>query len=173
MTIVISFQKWAIQFRLMITTIEKKGLRERLLTACIAKQQFLIDDLTDRVNEITAADKHHQQLHPLQDFATSDEPSTEINTLKRKIQFAITELDILQIRRRSPDTTHEHVTHGAIVTTNHHTFFVSASIEKISVDGHIYIGISTYSPIYNAMAGKIKGETFVFNDLHYKIKDVF
>lgn len=157
----------------MITTVEKKGLRKKLLTVCIAKQQFLIDDFKERIKELTSADVAFQQGYDQKDMAAQAERSTEINALNREIQFANAELDILQILSLSPDITHHHVTLGAIVITNHYTFFISASLEKIIIDSHVYIGISTHSPIYKAMEGKTKGETFLFDNIHYKIKDIF
>jgi hypothetical protein len=65
------------------------------------------------------------------------------------------------------------VASGAIVVTNRGTFFVSASLEKFTVDGKVYTGISLSSPLYQAMHGKVKGDTISFRGTSYKIKDLF
>jgi hypothetical protein len=157
----------------MITTTEKKGLRKKLINACIAKQQFLIDDFRERLRELKPDEALDNQPYDTKDIAAQAGQTTEINTLNRQIDFAKTELDILQTLSRSPDVDRDAITLGAIVITNHHTFFISASLEKITVDGHVYIGISTHSPIYKTMEGKTKGDTFTYNNVHYKIKDIF
>jgi hypothetical protein len=157
----------------MITTVEKKGLRKKLINACIAKQQFLIDDFKERLRELRSDEALNNQPYDTKDIAAQAERTTEINNLNMQIDFANIELDILQTLGRSPEADRDYITPGAIVITNHYTFFISASLEKITVDGHVYIGISTHSPIYKAMEGKIKGDTFTYNNVHYKIKDIF
>ena len=157
----------------MITTIDKKGLRKKLLDACIAKQQFLIDDFNERLRQLGSDEDLNNQPYDTKDIAAQAERMTEINTLNAQIEFANVELEILQTLSRAPDTDRHYVALGAIVITNHYTFFVSASLEKINVDGHVYIGISTHSPIYKLMEGKTKGDTFTYSNVHYKIKDTF
>ena len=41
------------------------------------------------------------------------------------------------------------------------------------VDGEKYIGISTHSPIFQAMSGKSKGDTFSLKQKKYMITDIF
>ncbi|HEY0769903.1 MAG TPA: hypothetical protein VGD31_06180, partial [Sphingobacteriaceae bacterium] len=83
------------------------------------------------------------------------------------------ELAKLESLKLKQESDHNHVAPGAVVVTNHSTFFISASLEKLIVDGHVYMGISTSSPLYHAMQQKVKGETFSFKGIEYKIKDIF
>lgn len=53
MTRVITLKSVSLEIGMMITVIEKQGLRKKLIDACIAKQQFLIDDFKDRIKALT------------------------------------------------------------------------------------------------------------------------
>ena len=45
--------------------------------------------------------------------------------------------------------------------------------EVIVLDGEEMMGLSTKSPLFQAMSGKKKGDTFSHNNTTYKIRDVF
>ena len=97
----------------------------------------------------------------------------EINTINSLLEFAETELLVLETIKQTVDTKRDSVSLGAIVVTNHNTFFISASLEQFSVDGSKYLGISTKSPLYFAMEGKKIGDSFEYKDKRYTIKDIF
>ncbi|SKC83454.1 hypothetical protein SAMN05660236_4460 [Ohtaekwangia koreensis] len=149
-------------------------MRKKILDACVARQQILIDDFKERIKELTAGQQtNHDESYDQKDLAFNSMQTTEVNALNKELEFANAELDILRILHLSEDVARDHVAPGAVVVTNHHTFFISASLEKFTVDGHLYIGISTSSPLYKAMEGKTKGETFSYSHIAYKIKDIF
>lgn len=158
----------------MITAIEKQGLRKKLLDACIVKQQFLIDDFKGRIRTLTEAQGiGNEESYDSEDTANNSAKATEINELNNLLEFANSELATLENLKTHLTLPLDLVALGAIVATNHHTFFVSASLERFQVEGRIYVGISTSSPIYQAMEGKSKGQTFTFKGRKYKINDVF
>ena len=53
MTEIMIFKSVLLQIRIMITAIDKQGLRKKLIDACVAKQQFLIDDFKGRIKTLT------------------------------------------------------------------------------------------------------------------------
>lgn len=174
MTRVIIISGHQMQIRLMITTVKPKGLRKKLLDACTAKQLLLIDDFKERINALTESEGiGNEESFDNQDVAGNTVRVSEINTLNDLLQFANDELAILENLKKTQDVYRDRVVAGAIVVTNHHTFFISASIENFFVEGHVYIGISTNSPIFKKMEGKSKGDTFSFKELNYTIKDIF
>jgi hypothetical protein len=67
----------------------------------------------------------------------------------------------------------EHVKLGSIVCTNLQNYFISASLGVIESSGKTYMAISTMTPLYQALAGKQKGDKFSFRNTEYKIIDVF
>jgi hypothetical protein len=62
---------------------------------------------------------------------------------------------------------------GSIVCTNLQNYFISASLGEIEHAGKSYMAISTMTPLYQALAGKQKGDKFSFRNTEYKILDVF
>ena len=61
---------------------------------------------------------------------------------------------------------------GAVVSFNSRHFIVCVSTTRFDVDGTTYMGISTGSPIYQAMAGLKAGNSFEFNGSDVTIEDV-
>ena len=174
MTIVIPWCVLGRQIGVMITTAEKTGLRKKMLDACIAKQNFLMDDFRERIKSLAQSKSAgNEDSYDNADMAANEMAVSEINTLNEQLKFAEAELELLENLRITQDLERNDVSLGAIVVTDHHTFFISASLEKFTTEGRSYVGISTYSPIFLAMDGKRKGDSFTFRGVHYKIKDIF
>lgn len=66
----------------------------------------------------------------------------------------------------------DRVAPGAIVSFNDRHFVVCVSTTRFDVDGATYMGISTGSPIYKAMAGLQAGDSFSLNGQDIEIQDV-
>ena len=62
---------------------------------------------------------------------------------------------------------------GSVVITDFQAFFIAISLGEVEVEDKKFFVISTQSPLYQAMAGKKKGETFSFRNKNHKILDVF
>jgi hypothetical protein len=65
------------------------------------------------------------------------------------------------------------VSYGAVVITEIQKLFISTGIGKFEFQGETYYAISGIVPVYKAMEGKKKGDTYVFNGRKIKILDVF
>ncbi|UZD89895.1 GreA/GreB family elongation factor [Cognatishimia activa] len=61
---------------------------------------------------------------------------------------------------------------GAVVRFNNRCFVICVSTTRFDVEGSTYMGISTGSPIYQAMAGLKAGDSFAFNGSEFTIEDV-
>jgi hypothetical protein len=66
----------------------------------------------------------------------------------------------------------ERIMLGALAYTDAKIFLVSVGIGNIEVGDLKVMGISTQSPLYQAMAGRKVGETFVFNGKKYIVKKI-
>ena len=62
---------------------------------------------------------------------------------------------------------------GAVVSFNGRHFIVAVSTTRFDVEGRTYMGISTQSPIYNAMKGLSEGDSFTFNGREMTLDEVF
>jgi transcription elongation GreA/GreB family factor len=61
---------------------------------------------------------------------------------------------------------------GAVVTVNNRHFVIAVPTQMLSIDGIDIIGISTGSPLYEAMAGLRAGDTFEFQQKTFEVTDV-
>lgn len=156
----------------MTTTLNGSGLRSRLLDACITKQQLLINDFRVRLRNLAESQNISGDTYQTDDLSARDKINDETNLLNKQLDFAVEEMALLKRLRDMREQPHQRVGLGAIVVTNRYTFFVSASLEELEVDGRKYIGISTSSPLFTAMVGKKPGDSFSFRGDVYHIKEV-
>jgi len=158
----------------MISTIKKTYLRKELLEAAIAKLQFMIDDCADRLKLLVESDGHSGDAASYDgaDSPGSRPGETTISGLNAELDSANDDFKLLENLKMTQDIDRAKVSLGAIVFTNHQTFFVSAGIEKIVVDGQAFVCISTRSPIYQEMVGLRSGETFRYHSTHYRIREI-
>jgi hypothetical protein len=95
------------------------------------------------------------------------------NAVGDQVSFANREMEILQNMLPTIEDISDTVKLGSVVVTDKDIFFVSASIERMKVNGISVFGLSTESPLYQVMKGKKQGENFSFKDANYRIKEVF
>jgi hypothetical protein len=158
----------------MIATSEKYQLREKLLDACIAKQLLLIDNFKKRIEALTEPEGlGNEELYDSTDQSSNSQKVIEINTLNELLEFAKAELELLEIIKNTQQMERDRPSLGAVIDTNRGTFFISTSLEQCAVGGSTFIGISTKSPLYSAMEGKKKGDSFYYKGTQYKIKDIY
>jgi transcription elongation GreA/GreB family factor len=72
-----------------------------------------------------------------------------------------------------PNKENETIALGSVVITEAQSYFVAISIGEVKIDDGAFYAISTHSPIYKAMSGRRKGETFNFRGKDIKIIDTF
>lgn len=162
------------EISIMTTSIDKSNLKENMLAACIAKQQSLIDDFRERIKSLTEAEGlGNEESYDDSELSIQSSRVSEINTLNQLLEFANQEMELLENLRITHNLIHDRAVVGAVVVTDHKTFYLSASIENFIVDGKAYFGISAHSPLFQAMSGKSKGDSFSFKGKHYKIIDIF
>jgi hypothetical protein len=159
----------------MIITEEKNVLKKKLLQACIKKQQSLIDDFKGRIDALLSIEGlGNEEKYDNNELSQSSQKTDEVNSLNEALEFANEEMKVLQnLATSQSKTEHTRVEPGAVVVTNHESFFISVSAEKIEVDGQAYIGISCHSPLFLAMKEKRKGYKFTSNERPYQIEDIF
>lgn len=154
--------------------MNKTALRQKLLDACIEKQRSLVNDFELRLESIARAQSPATQgSYESAELASHAEAVQEMKTLQEAHEFALRELQLLNNLKITQDISRDFASLGAVVVTDKATFFVCVSIEGFTVDGERYLGISTDSPLFNAMQGKRKGETFSCRGKTYQINDVF
>lgn len=158
----------------MIDTTPKHVFKEKIIDACIKKQQSLIDDFNERIREILDAQGlGNKEKYDNNDVSQRGQAVAEITTLNDALSLANDEMSILQHLKSVKNDGYEIVGPGAIVVTDKAVFFVSVSIEELRADGKTLFGISTKSPLYMAMKGLSEESLFQHNEVTYKIFGIF
>lgn len=155
--------------------MDKKELKKKMLEESIKKHQTVINDFSTRISELKEEEENleYESYNSMARRPYNEQVMPEVEAINRQLQFANEEMDLLYKLQNSEDVMRNEVNLGAAVETDKGTFFVSASIEQFNVDGEEMMGLSTKSPLFQAMSGKKKGDTFSHNDITYKIRDVF
>jgi hypothetical protein len=147
--------------------------RKSVIYAAIQKQEALIRDFKQRINDLMSNDgnvNEEEYDNHLQSFKS--EGLAEVNSLNNELQFAARELEELRkIDWRQDDTDHVHF--GSIVETDEKVFFISISLEEFVADGSEVFGISVNAPLYLAMKDKKVGDPFAFNNIRYQITHIY
>ncbi len=144
--------------------------KQKILDACKTKQLLLIDSFQARYSEMKE-DVYGKPSSPSQSENRSSGKMTLLTTLESELSFARLEMGYLQ--SIDPGIEHDIVSSGAVVVTNHRTFFIGVSSESVDIDGQDIFGISLQAPIYAAMEGKKAGDFFDFRDTSYIIEAVY
>lgn len=152
----------------------KKQLKRNVIDAAVAKQESIVSDFRQRIQELLANDGDvNEEKYDNHVQSLKAQAMTEVNLLKSELELVGTELDDLRRQQGIDAPLSARVEPGAVVVTDKKTFFVSASIENFEVDGKKLFGISTKAPIYQKMKGRKRGNTFTHGSTKYVIKDIF
>ncbi|MGZ5283939.1 MAG: hypothetical protein ACXWEY_16815 [Bacteroidia bacterium] len=146
------------------------SLKAKLLKACIEIQQKRVE--ISRQAMLQAQESANGEKGMMGDKFESFREQMQIDRDMYARQFDESTQVLQVLRKIDPDKSANIPSLGAIVLTDSQSFFVSASLGQVVTDDKNYIAISSQSPMFQAMAGKKKGEKFTFRDKSFLIKDI-
>lgn len=94
----------------------------------------------------------------------------EINNLQRQLNETLNQQAIVQKINPEPSSK---VQNGALIKTDKGLFYISASLGEIIFDNQKIMTVSVESPLVKAMHGKKAGETFMINNIHQTINNIW
>ncbi|WP_227006419.1 hypothetical protein [Rufibacter latericius] len=152
------------------TTLDLE-IKHRLLDECLRQQTDFVDHARQAMEEAQSSANESQGA--IEDKFESFREACHIqrDMFAKQLDEAIGKLSILKRIVRSK--VNEDVSLGSIVRTDAQNYFISVSLGEINIDGEKYFAISAASPVFQAMAGKTKGESFTFRDKKITILDLF
>lgn len=150
--------------------MSQKISKADILTACLEKQQELIDNFTNRIDGVKAEAFSHTET-PSQTDEGSDSSEEMLELMGQELMFVRAEMEIL--RAIDPKNPADHVERGAVVITDQRIFFIGVSTEDIEVGGQKIFGMSEKAPLYSYMKGLKKADSFEFNKTRYHIEDIY
>jgi hypothetical protein len=149
-------------------------LRNRILDACIEKQQRQLDDFNARIKNILAHEGlGNEEEYDNTELAQNAQHADEINALNESLTFANSDMNVLQYLKTLHEVQHSTPEPGAVVMTNRGKFFVSVSVGQVKIDNEIFTGLSTQSQLFLAMKGKQAGNSFEFGKNAFTIEEIF
>ncbi|MBL6448765.1 hypothetical protein JMN32_20805 [Fulvivirga sp. 29W222] len=153
--------------------MEKKKLREQIMSACIEQQQALMDDFSKRIKMLLSEIRELSRKQTDSKPVITQEILEEVDLLNDALIFVQLEMNRLRYLQSVSYMNHQEVELGAIVITNIHTIFISSSIDPFNLNGKKITCISTEDTIFNQMKGKRKGEICFLDQRPYVIRDIF
>lgn len=148
-----------------MSSIKYKVLDEckRLQNQSVESIEAAMEDLQTQANEYGAPrdryDAFRSQLLRKRDL------------FAKQLQNTLDTLEVLN--RINPKLATKKVEFGAVVITDKLNLFVSIGIGKFKVDKKEYFAVSTKVPVFKAIEGLVKGDTYFLNGKEYRIKDIF
>ena len=149
-------------------------LRNRILDACIEKQQHQLNDFNNRIKNILSHESlGNEEEYDNTELSHNSQQADEINALNESLTFANSDMNVLQYLKTLYEVLHSTPEPGAVVVTNRGKFFISVSAGEINVAGEPFIALSTQSQLFLAMKGKRNGDSFEFGKHTYQIREIF
>jgi hypothetical protein len=146
-------------------------IKHRLLNECLRQQTDFVENARQAMEEAQASANESQGA--IEDKFESFREACHIqrDMFAKQLDEAIGKLGIL--KRIVRNKVNEDISLGSIVKTDAQNYFISVSLGEIEVDGNKYFAISPASPVFQAMAGKTKGDSFTFRDKKIQVLDLF
>jgi hypothetical protein len=147
-----------------------KTKKKELLDECLKQQNKLAQTAKNAM--LQAQESANEQKGTMGDKFESFREQCQIDRdmYARQYEEALKVLNV--INKIDPEKNNEAAALGAIVITDTQQFFISASLGTIKMDDQVFVAISTSSPMFQAMAGKKKSESFSFRDKKFLIKEI-
>ncbi|WP_460892565.1 hypothetical protein [Rufibacter soli] len=146
-------------------------IKHRLLDECLRQQTDFVENARLAMEDAQASANESQGA--IEDKFESFREACHIqrDMFAKQLDEAIGKLGIL--KRIVRNKVNEDISLGSIVKTDAQNYFISVSLGEIEVDGNKYFAISPASPVFQAMAGKTKGDSFTFRDKKIQVLDLF
>jgi hypothetical protein len=141
-----------------------------LLQACMRKQDQLISDFEREISHLQEAITLRQDM-PSQEEERASSQNELLVRLEHEVLFLKNERSVLELLE--VEKVCDRVELGAVVVTDQQVFFISTSVDVVSIEGLTFFGISTKAPIYAVMKDKHALDTFDYGGVRYRILEVY
>lgn len=144
-------------------------IKKAITNEAIKRQEELYKDLMEEAHVGGEIGEDIPELETGE--AGHESESVKLAAIRREEAEEVKQI-ISTLKNYRFETPHEEVEKLALVITNKGNFFISKAIKPVTVEGTKYYLLATDAPIYSAMDGKKKGESFSFNNMDYTIEDL-
>ena len=146
------------------------NLKEKLLAQCRALIVTKIDTTKSAIQLLQEAANEETKSSAGDKYETGRAMAQiEIENLNAQLNEQLKLLRTLEAIKQEKS---DHVTLGSAVVTTLDNYFLAVNVGKVTVDGIVYVTISTSAPLAQKLLGKTIGDTFDHLSKSQKILDV-
>ncbi|UCG27429.1 MAG: hypothetical protein JSV24_10700 [Bacteroidales bacterium] len=150
--------------------MDKLKLKRRLIELCIEEQDKIVHHAKARMDEAQqSANEYGQPQDRFDSYRTQMLGKRDM--FAKQLCKAIDDRNVLDRIELIEES--DKVAFGAVIVMEDQNLFVSISLGKINLENRDYFTISPLVPLYKAMEGLKKGDSFEFNGNKRIIIDLF
>lgn len=155
----------------LLMTDEKIAIKQKLMAECVRLQKNVVNNAKEAMQDAQMSANEHDGAMEEKFDSYREELQNKRDMFARQLDQGLDDLAFLN--QVNSHKEFETAVLGAVVITEMQNLFISISLGKIEVNGKQYFAVSTMAPIFKAMAGLKKGDTFEFRGKKTRILDVF
>ena len=149
----------------------KLQVKEELLQECLKTQDELVATLKTAIKNVQDAANEERGGSEENFDSFREQCQHDRDMYARQLDQATSGLQIL--KKIDAKTKADQAKLGSVVVTDKLTVFLAWNMGKINLGKNTCFAISTQAPLFNAIAGKKKGETFSFRGETHKVLEVY
>lgn len=150
----------------------KKDLKQAIISHLLAEKESSYHNMMRmQQSEVDAAEKSNEAGDnmfeggkPAQVLDRVEARSSVVEALQQDINL-LNGLDSIE--------PNEEIQLGDLIETDKGNFFVAVAADEFTVNGTVYRGISTDSPLFRALAGKRNGDTVMVSGHTFTLKNSY
>ncbi|MEX0350463.1 MAG: hypothetical protein AB3N15_13655 [Paracoccaceae bacterium] len=149
---------------------DRASLKQTVVAKLMSLEEAELADAIAHYDAFMADSRlDERETHDKDDLAASRENADLAAAFDAPVQAHHAKIDVIE---NTDFSLTDSIGPGAIVSFKDRNFVICVSTTRFEVEGSTYMGLSTASPIYKAMAGLEAGESFGFNGTEFEIQDV-
>lgn len=146
------------------------AIKSQLLEVCFNYVNKRISNYKDEIETIKESIESNDRSTDEDDDSGNGKLFNDLEKNAQYLNDANKMLDTLKLI--NPNTIHQHIVLGSLVTTNISKFYLAISIGKIEIGDDAYFIISKSSPIGELLMNKTVGDSITFNNTTYTIHEI-
>jgi transcription elongation GreA/GreB family factor len=147
-------------------------LKKRLLAECLKTQNSIVANARNAMNEAhESALEYDEAAEDNMVDSYREEMQGKRDMFARQLEHSLEDLALLH--KVPTDKVLDSVMFGSVVITETQKLFVCISLGLLKTENDQFFAISPAAPLYKAISGLHKGDSFLFRDKKIKILDIF
>lgn len=147
-------------------------LKKKLLAECFKMQRDIVNNARNAMLDAQeSANEHDDNTEEKLFDSYREEMQNKRDMFAKQYEKALEELALLN--KVDPQKEYDTASFGTVIITEAQSLFIAISLGQIKIDGKVYFAISPSAPLFKAVNGMRKGESFSFRDKPVKVLDVF